>query len=665
MGKRKLTRFIIGVIGIVLGVALVSTVCYSIPQLINYQGYLTDSGGNPLNGTVDMVFSIYDVDAGGSPLWTETQTGVPVTEGLFSVNMGEVTPITLPFDVPYWLGVQVGTDPEMTPRPPITSVGYAYRAAIADAVKTGGVESYMLAEDAVTADKIHDGAVQTAHLDTGAVTSDKIYDNSVTYNDILDGPGSFLDADTLDGYNSGDFILSSADNWVNETGDSMTGKLDISVASGDGLSSITTASSSTTYGVWGQSNSTSGRGVLGYAYAFTGTTYGVWGLSNSSSGRGVYGDAWATTGTTYGVYGESDSTDGRGVFGYATASSGMNYGVLGQSASTSGYGVYGIAPTYGVIGWASATTGTTYGVGGYSQGTDGRGVYGYASASATYGVFGQSASSTGRGVYGYASAASGNTYGVSGESNSTSGFGVRGVATASTGWTFGVYGRSESTGGEGVLGIVTATSGFTNGVRGESASSSGRGVYGSCSHATGYDFYAGGAGINYGPFTGAHEAKLAENFPLKVEPGLIVTVTGQAKIRQNPDGSVNISSTLPTVKLADTPHDKAVFGVLVAETTLPEDHWYEAQEGERFASVNALGEGRVWVADINGTIEAGDYITTSSIPGYGQKQDDDLLHSYTLGKATETVDWDTVSEMVEIDGTSYKVYLIAVVYTSG
>ena len=111
--------------------------------------------------------------------------------------------------------------------------------------------------------------------------------------------------------------------------------------------------------------------------------------------------------------------------------------------------------------------------------------------------------------------------------------------------------------------------------------------------------------------------------------------------------------------------DKAVLGVLVSEGTLREDHWYQAQEGERFGVVNAIGEGRVLVTNVNGTIEVGDYITTSSIPGYGQKQDDDLLHSYTLGKAIETVDWESVTETVEHDGLLYKVYLIAVVYTSG
>lgn len=119
------------------------------------------------------------------------------------------------------------------------------------------------------------------------------------------------------------------------------------------------------------------------------------------------------------------------------------------------------------------------------------------------------------------------------------------------------------------------------------------------------------------------------------------------------------------MKLADTAEDKAVFGVLVAEVTLPEDHWYEAREHERFASVNVLGEGRVWVTNLNGDIEAGDNITTSTLPGYGQRQDDCQLNNYTLGKATETVDWDIVTETVEYNGQEYKVYLLAVVYPSG
>jgi len=269
--------------------------------------------------------------------------------------------------------------------------------------------------------------------------------------------------------------------------------------------------------------------------------------------------------------------------------------------------------------------GTSYGVTGTA--TSGRGVSGHSNATSSAGVYGQSSGTSGVGVHGYVGVASGTTFGVTGTSLSTSGTGVKGYASASSGTTYGVYGRSNST--------------------------------------SGFDFYAAGVGANYGAFTGAHEVRLAVSFPLDVKAGMIVSATGEAQARHGADGGVEISSTLPTVRLADTAEDKSVFGALVSEVTLPEDHWYEAGEDERFASVNALGEGRVWVSSINGGIEAGDYITTSALPGYGQLQNDDLLHSYTLGKATETVNWDKVTETVMYNGQKYEVYLIAVVYTSG
>jgi hypothetical protein len=97
------------------------------------------------------------------------------------------------------------------------------------------------------------------------------------------------------------------------------------------------ATSGTTYGIVGQSDSTGGRGVYGLALGSTGSAYGVYGLSSSTSGRGVYGMASATSGSTYGVYGENASTTGTAVFGRATAASGNTVGVFGMSDSTSGY----------------------------------------------------------------------------------------------------------------------------------------------------------------------------------------------------------------------------------------------------------------------------------------------------------------------------------------
>jgi hypothetical protein len=339
-------------------------------------------------------------------------------------------------------------------------------------------------------------------------------------------------------------------------------------------------------------------------------------------GDAILGVSNATLGHSSGVYGESQGTNNdRGVYGYATSTTGVTYGVLGKSDSSDiGFGVYG-----------------------YASSSNGQG----------YGVYGISSSTSGIGVLGFVTATSGTTYAVYGESNSDSGKGVYGRVNSSTGITHGVYGLSNSTSGVGVLGYAGALSG-TN-----------YGVYGNAGSLSGYDFYAAGAGTDYGPFTGAHEVLLSDTFPVEVKPGLIVSGTGEAHLRQIADGEVDLSSTLPTVRLADTIEDPAVLGVLVAEVVLPEDHWYASGEEERFATVNALGEGRVWVTNISGGIKAGEYITSSAIPGYGQRQDDDILHSYTLAKAMETVDWDTVTETVIYNGQEYKIYLLAVVYTSG
>ena len=57
------------------------------PQLLNYQGRLTDASGNPRNGSFPMSFAIL----GGTSSWSEAQT-VNVANGFFSVLLGSVTP---------------------------------------------------------------------------------------------------------------------------------------------------------------------------------------------------------------------------------------------------------------------------------------------------------------------------------------------------------------------------------------------------------------------------------------------------------------------------------------------------------------------------------------------------------------------------------------------
>ena len=73
----------------------------------------------------------------------------------------------------------------------------------------------------------------------------------------------------------------------------------------------------------------------------------------------------------------------------------------------------------------------------------------------------------------------------------------------------------------------------------------------------------------------------------------------------------------------------------------------------------------MWVCDQGGDIEAGDALVSSDVAGYGQKQKDDLIHIYTVGRATETVNWDDINETININGLNVKIRLITVVYMSG
>jgi hypothetical protein len=88
------------------------------PVIIPYQGYLTDNAGQPLNGAVGVTFALYGVPSGGTATWTDTEM-LTVSAGVFSYNLGSNASYPLyssTLNDPLYLGVQVGNDPEMTPR---------------------------------------------------------------------------------------------------------------------------------------------------------------------------------------------------------------------------------------------------------------------------------------------------------------------------------------------------------------------------------------------------------------------------------------------------------------------------------------------------------------------------------------------------------------------
>ena len=135
MKKSLGTMIILLALGVMsaIAVAPASAQGTAVPEMMNYQGYLTDNVGNPINATgLEMRFTIYEDDLGTMDVWREIQF-VDVTDGLFTVILGSGSPMYAgTFDDESgdgrFLGVKVGTDDEMTPLQQLITVPYSFRA---------------------------------------------------------------------------------------------------------------------------------------------------------------------------------------------------------------------------------------------------------------------------------------------------------------------------------------------------------------------------------------------------------------------------------------------------------------------------------------------------------------------------------------------------------
>lgn len=176
----------------------------SIPLIFSYQGIVSDASNVPRpDGDHVFEFSIYGDSAGGTALWTETKN-LTTQAGLFATGLGDAVQLDLPFDMPYWLGIRVDTETEMTPRVRMTGVGTAVRSRYADsatssaladsaskAAMTNYADSSRIAYKSIIADSsrityksiiadstlainaaaIHVGTIALARLPTGSTAS--------------------------------------------------------------------------------------------------------------------------------------------------------------------------------------------------------------------------------------------------------------------------------------------------------------------------------------------------------------------------------------------------------------------------------------------------------------------------------------------------------------
>jgi hypothetical protein len=616
MKLRGKSWFFTGLMAIVLFLFLLPAWGYcAIPQKVNYQGYLTDTHGVPINGAMQMTFRIYSVDTSGTPLWTETQS-VTVTNGVYNVTLGNITALSLAFDIPYYLGITVGTDPEMSPRKVLTSVGYAFRAMAVDTVGshthsaadiTSGtlatnrysayanliVESYLNSgieggiptigyADARYVNEGQANSITTPMVTEGHVTKSKLSASGGTNGQVLGTDGTNLVWQNSSGFALpylGGVSTNQAAFWVSNWGTQGTGIWGLAT---NGIGVYGEGNGSPGWGVWGKHTGTGNYGHMGTGVA------GVeaYGYGNS---RGVQGQSQNATG----VHGQSG--DGYGTYGESASGT----GVKGISAGTGNYGELG----HSLAGLHAIGTGSNFGA--FVESSGGTSVYG-TSSSGTAAFF---RSDTGHGLV----VESGNV----------------GIGTTNPS-------RKVHVAGSGPRILVETYDGFNPEVNFRSSETSDWAIY---KHTATGDlrFYQDGDQFILKNITGRVQVKvleilggadLSEQFDVKgigentqPSPGMVVSID-----RKQP-GKLLISNKA---------YDKTVAGVISGAGGV-NPGMLMGQEGSAANGTSPVAlTGRVycWADASPGPIEPGDLLTTSATPGHAMKVTDYMkAQGAVIGKA--------------------------------
>jgi hypothetical protein len=414
-----------------------------------YQGQLKSSN-NPVNGTCDFQFSLYDAVSGGAQVGVmQTIPTVSVVNGVFTVVLnsgGEFGPAFTGDERYLAIAVRCpaggGSYTPLTPRQRLSAAPYALSLkpeAEISAVVTGtniitdagvlkvnnpasaGYCSYAVGVRA-TADT---GSTGKVFCDEAAVYGNGLWDGVL-------GTGDLFGVGGVSRSTNGWGIYARADGehgtglYVNTAGKSSYGAYVIN------YSTVLTAGFGT-YSVKGYpsgydllahnwypgaavGDTAVGNGVIGLSSGYSGI--GVLGIITGTADRAVAGYALAYTSYSIGVYGQSYATNGYGVYGDVTGSGAFGvygysyqaYGVYGYTGSTTGYGVVGVQ-----TGYSTADSTCCWESGGFFGGRNG--VVAISKESGGYGIAGVFQSTDyGYGIYainygsGYAGYFSGNVY---------------------------------------------------------------------------------------------------------------------------------------------------------------------------------------------------------------------------------------------------------------
>ncbi|MFZ0453500.1 MAG: hypothetical protein WCE54_01740 [Ignavibacteriaceae bacterium] len=412
-----------------------------IPKIISYQGIVTDTAGNPKpDGQYNFTFRLYDSNSGGSPFWSESKKLI-VKKGVFSTNLGDQSPFgnDVKFDKQYWLSIQIESDPELSPKIPLTSAGYSISSINSDTanyakqfkINNGQlVRSVNGLKDNITL-KGSGGAAVTSNGDTiiiaasgggsgGGISAIQNTDNTLSISNP-NGPTTTVNLHSP-------FIVNSD---VGIGVNSPAAKLDVNGGSGTGAEIGIHGSSNDNYGIYGTSNNNYGlfgesAGWVGvYARTYATGTYAL--MAGNGAGNKNYCGLASGTYSLFANGPAALSTVGIGAAPDQN-SFGIKLNINSGSATainvtSSGYAIYAVGSSYfsgqmgiGVLSPAGKldVNGDTY-IGIHGSSNNDIGVYG--SSNNWHGIFGESGTSEGV----FARTYNANSYAFYAENKGTSG----------------------------------------------------------------------------------------------------------------------------------------------------------------------------------------------------------------------------------------------------
>ena len=460
----------------------------SIPQKISFQGKLLESG-SAVNGTRDLTFSFVGA------VWSELHAAVPITNGLYSVTLGETTPIPVSVfnnSSIATLHILVG-GVALSPDLSITSSGFAFKAEKSDDTKK--IAGYLVNPIAPTLNYY------------------------LKYDGLQWSPSSgdwLLNSNNLSNTNTGAVLINTL---------SRSGKLTVS-DTGTAIYGSSNALTKGNHGVFGYQSSNSNALSSAYYESMAGTvgsTY--WGMPYHYGVAGYrYDDDYGQSAGVYGAISISNPPSAWGALGYQDATlaeyGGYFHGNVftdGQikiAGGSPGAGKLLTSDANGLASWASAGTYSQWTTNGtniaYTAGNVGIGInppthpLHVVSAQALVGssvIYGEN---TNTGITNY-------MYGVQGRVNSTAtssgpGIGVIGISVAATGGGAGVQGLTYGATGMGVWAKSTSATGINYGIYAQTSSIDGYAGY----FLGGKNYFEGKVGIG----TNAPDEELVVGLPM-------------------------------------------------------------------------------------------------------------------------------------------------------